>query len=153
MRVARSAVLSTGPWNTAHFLLVVLAQVAAGDVGRDRQAAFQSLAILPRKFRSRVLGNPGQLNRHVRCVGAIEPAHEGGAPIDSMVRDNGTKGGRETGAGWHDQLAHAHSAHDLRPMQRARSAEGNQVELAVVVAAIDRHEPNGAGHVLDGHAR
>ena len=68
--------------------------------------------------------------------------------VDAEVRQKRAERRAEPRMGRHDDLLHLERRRDIDGVQRAGTAEGDQRIVAVVDAALDRHQPDGVRHVL-----
>ena len=87
---------------------------------------------------------PGDLVRRRLAHQADERAGE----LVAEVRDEVADRAQQAGRGRHDHGVAAHQLRDRVRVQRPRAAEGDEREVARIVAALHRHQAQGAGHVL-----
>ena len=133
----------------ADLLLEVLPHIPAGHVRRHLHRRLPA-AQLRTQLSRRVAGQPGQRRGQVLGLGVVEAAHERDAAVHPLVGDDRAVGGDQSGVRRDDHPVHPQAAGDLGGVQRSGAPVGDQVELPVVQAAVDGHQPHGAVHVLDG---
>ena len=85
------------------------------------------------------------------------PGHIGQGHVQGLHRvvahvgHHATQGRSDTRVTRHDAGGHAHLAHHGAHMQAATAAKGHVGKLARIVAALDRHHADRAGHAGVGH--
>ncbi len=92
-----------------------------------------------------------ELAEHARHSCGVEGAgllQAGARELGLEVGDEQPERGEHAGTRRHDDGAHAEQAGERGAVQRTGTAEGEQREVARVVAALDRDDADGADHVV-----